>query len=255
MKHATYIVLFLAFLFAGVSSFAQADIQTASDAYRKGDYKQSIALLEKIVQQNLQQNQESAEVYYNLGNAYFRNGQNTLAILNYERALIVNPSDKDIRHNLRFARKRTVDGAGASGNALLSDTRNSVQDLFSAFGWGILAISMFVITLIVFGLYLFGKKLWLRKIAFYSVFFTLSITIVANIFAFSQKNARQHRTTGIIMSQVAEVKPSPDDNSKSLFQLHEGTKVKIKDSDGNWYQVELTNGNLGWLPKSDIVVI
>ena len=255
MKHAIYIALFLAFLFAGVSSFAQTDIQTASDAYRKGDYKQSIALLEKVVQENLQQNQESAEVYYNLGNAYFRNGQTTLAILNYERALILKPSDKDIRHNLRFARKRTVDGAGASGNALLSDTRKSIQDLFSAFGWGVLAISMFIITLILFGLYLFGKKIWVRKVAFYTLFFTLGITILSHIFASSQKNARQHRTTGIIMSQTADVKPSPDDNSKSLFQLHEGTKVKIKDSDGNWYQVELTNGNLGWLPKSNIVVI
>ena len=95
----------------------------------------------------------------------------------------------------------------------------------------------------------------MRKTGFYGMFLTLLIVVLANYFAFTQRNNRIHRSTAIVTTPIAEVKPSPDANSKPLLNLSEGIKVKIKDTDGNWVQIELANGNLGWLPKDNITVI
>ena len=251
--------LFTLILFSLLTAFQEVcgqDLnQQAIDAYKKGDYKTSISIFESQVKNNLTLNSESAEVYYNLGNAYFKNGQTTQAILNYERALILKPSDKNIKHNLRFARTRVEDKSTVTDNVVWNDTRNSVVNLFSAYGWGIFGIVFFLITLILLGIYLFANKLWMRKTGFYGMFLTLLIVVLANYFAFTQRNNRIHRSTAIVTTPIAEVKPSPDANSKPLLNLSEGIKVKIKDTDGNWVQIELANGNLGWLPKDNITVI
>lgn len=251
--------LFTLILFSLLTAFHEVcgqDLnQQAIDAYKKGDYKKSISIFESQVKNNLELNAESAEVYYNLGNAYFKNGQTTQAILNYERALILKPSDKNIKHNLRFARTRVEDKSTVTENVVWNDTRNSVVNLFSAYGWGIFGIVSFIITLVLLGIYLFANKLWIRKTGFYGMFVTLFIVVLSNYFAFTQRNNRIQRSTAIVTAPIAEVKPSPDSNSKQLFTLSEGIKVKIKDTDGNWVQIELANGNLGWLPKDNITVI
>lgn len=254
MKSIKYIVFVLLLLIGGVS-MAQTSPEAASQAYRDQDYKKSIELYQQIITQDLSENRESADIYYNLGNAYFRDGQLGEAILNYERALLLDPGDSDIRHNLRFARTRTEDRIETAGSLFLTNWINGIQNMFGSNQWATTGIVLFIIFLVCVAVFLFIRLMWAKKTAFYAGLVIFALMIVANIFAFNQKNSLINRDTAIVMTGAASVKASPDTNSNELFQLHEGTKVKIRSTDGNWYEVEIANGSVGWTPKENVEVI
>lgn len=224
----------------------------ASNAYRNQDYKKSIELYEELVSQGIKNNRISSQLYYNLGNAYFRDNQLGKAILNYERALLLEPGDGDIRHNLRFANNRTVDRIASSGEFFMTNWFNSVRNLFSSNVWAIIAIILFISFLLSVAVYLFVRVLWARKTAFYSGAVLFIFMIIANTLSFSQKKERIRGDSAIIMVGAASVNASPDNNSNQLFELHEGTKVKIRSNDGNWIEIEISNGSVGWTLKDNI---
>ena len=118
-----------------------------------------------------------------------------------------------------------------------------------------IAIVLFFLFLACMGVFLFVRILWMRKTAFYSGIVIFVLVIAANVFAFNQKNMRIHRNKGVVMIPAVSVRTSPDANSKELFQLHEGTVVKVRKTDGNWYEIEIINGSVGWLPKENIEII
>src|SRR5690554_1581777 len=229
--------------------------ELAAQAYREQDYKKSIALYEEIVARELEEQRESAQVYYNLGNAYFRDNQLGKAILNYERAHLLDPGDGDIRHNLRFANNRTEDRITPASTLFLANWFAGIRDLFSSNTWGTLAIVFFLLLLGCIALFLFVRLLWIRKTAFYTGLILLLFVGLANAFSFSQKRERTRRDTAIVMVGAARANASPDANSNLLFELHEGTKVKIRGSDGNWYEIEIANGSVGWTLKQNVEVI
>lgn len=255
MIRLRFVLLFIFILNSLSPLFAQHIWDEASEAYRKGDYKKSIELYEKLVADHLAKGEESAELYYNLGNAYFRDSQIGKAILNYNRALLLDPGDSDIRHNLRFANTRIEDKIVPSNSFFLANWFKSVQNLFSSNTWGIVSIVLFFLFLGCMGVYLFVRLLWMRKTAFYTGIVIFVLMIAANVFAFNQKNARIHRNNGVVMVPAVSIRTSPDPNSKELFQLHEGTTVKIRKTDGNWYEIEIANGSVGWIPKENIETI
>ena len=250
-KYISSLVLF----FCTTLSFAQSTVESASEAYRSEDYKKSIQLYEQVVAQQISEGKESAEIYYNLGNAYFRNGQTAKAILNYERALLLSPGDSDIRHNLRFARTRIEDKIDTSERFFLTNGVNNFKNLFNSNTWANIAIAFFIAFLSCIAAFLFVRRLWIRKTAFYTGIVIFVILIVANVFAFSQKNNRINRNTAIVMAASASIMTSPDANSQELFRLHEGTKVKLNKTDGNWIEIEIANGSVGWTSKENIEVI
>jgi tetratricopeptide (TPR) repeat protein len=229
--------------------------ERASEAYREQHYKESTALYEELVAKGLEKERISAEIYYNLGNAYFRDNQLGKAILNYERALLLDPGDGDIRHNLRFARNRTEDRIDTAGNLIFATWFNAVRNIYSSNAWAAIGIVLFILFLVCLAVFLFVRFLWARKTAFYSGIVLFLLVIAANIFAFSQKNERIERDSAIVMVGAATVNASPDMNSNELFQLHEGTKVKIRNSDRNWYEIEIANGSVGWISKENVEII
>ena len=251
IKNTLILVLLL---FATVSS-AQSSVEMASEAYRSEDYKRSIQLYEQVVAQQLSEGKESAEIYYNLGNAYFRNGEAAKAILNYERALLLNPGDSDIRHNLRFARTRIEDKIDTSESFFLTNWIYSFKNLFNSNTWATIAIALFIAFLSSIATFLFVRKVWIKKTAFYTGIIIFALLLLSNVFAFSQKNNRIHRNTGIVMAASASIMASPDANSQELFRLHEGTKVKLNKTDGNWIEIEIANGSVGWTSKENVEVI
>src|SRR5690554_2498290 len=159
---------------------------SAAAAYRQQDYKRSAELYETLVSQSIESDMVSSEIYYNLGNAYFRDNQLGKAILNYERALLLDPGDSDIRHNLRFANNRKVDRIIPAGDIFLSNWFKAVRNLYSSNTWAALAIISFIIFLIALSVYLFVRLLWARKTAFYSAIVLFILVIIFNIFSFSQ---------------------------------------------------------------------
>ncbi|MBK5195529.1 MAG: tetratricopeptide repeat protein [Proteiniphilum sp.] len=229
--------------------------ETASEAYREQDYEKSTALYEELVAKGIERDRISAEIYYNLGNAYFRDNQLGKAILNYERALLLDPGDGDIRHNLRFARNRTEDRIDTAGNLIFAKWFNAVRNMYSSNAWAAIGIVLFILFLVCLAVFLFVRFLWARKTAFYSGIVLFLLVIVTNIFAFSQKKERIERESAIVMVGAAIVNASPDLNSNELFQLHEGTKVKIRNSDRNWYEIEIANGSVGWISIENVEII
>jgi tetratricopeptide (TPR) repeat protein len=229
--------------------------EMAIEAYRNQDYKRSIELYEALVASGLEENRESAQLYYNLGNAYFRDHQLGKAILNYERAHLLAPGDSDIRHNLRYANNYTEDRITPASNLFLTNWFNGVRDLYSSNTWARLAVIFFVLFIVCVALFLFVRMMAVRKAAFYTGLVLLLFVGIANAFAFSQKRERVRREYAIVMVGAARANASPDDNSNLLFELHEGTKVKIRSSDRNWYEIEIANGSVGWTPKQNVEVI
>jgi len=229
--------------------FAQdASIKEAEVAYTKEDYATAIQLYEGL----LKNNGESAAIYYNLGNAYYKNGQIAPAILNYERALLLQPGDKDIRFNLQMAKGRAVDKIEPIGHFFLTDWFNAIRDLASADTWGTVGIICFLLFIICLVVFFFSKIRHFKQLGFYAALVLLLIVVFSNIFGFSQKNELENRQEAIVFAASTTVKSSPDVSGTDLVVLHEGTKVAVKSTLGEWSEVELEDGNVGWMPSKDI---
>ena len=235
-----------------VSVYAQdATIKEAEAAYTKEDYNKAIELYEGI----LKTYGESAEIYYNLGNAYYKAGMVGPSILNYERALLIDPGDADIRFNLQLAKEKSVDKIEPLGEFFLSNWFNKIQNMGGADSWGKLGIICFILLIGCIILFFFSRWLRVKKLGFYVGLLLLIIVIFSNIFARNQKKELVNRVQAIIFAPTVTVKSSPDASGTDLFVLHEGTKVTIKNTLGDWKEIELEDGNIGWMPTKDIEII
>ena len=253
------IVFFLLMQLVAIGAFAQeAAIKEAEAAYTKEDYKKAIELYEGL----LKSHGESAEVYYNLGNAYFNLGnayykENKIApaILNYERALLLDPGDGDIRFNLQLARQKSVDKIEPVGDFFLTRWFKKVQNVGSADSWAQVGIVCFILFIGCLILFFFSKWIHLKKIGFYVGLLLLVLVVFANIFASNQKEELVNRKNAIVFAPTVTIKSSPDASGTDLFILHEGTKVSIKSKLGDWSEIEMEDGNVGWIPSKDIEII
>ena len=240
-----------------VSDIVESNVveNDADVAYRNDKFLESIKLYEAQMSKNKLINQESAQLYYNLGNAYFRDNQIAKAIVNYERALLLNPGDSDIRHNLRFTKTLIEDKIDSTDNFFINRWINGIQNLYSANSWAVIGIALFLLLIIAVGVYMVSTRLVLRKVSFYSGLALISLVIIINIFAFKQKHKISTRSTGIVMSASVSIYTSPDAHSQELFRLHEGAKVNIKREEGRWIEIAIANGSVGWLQKKNVEII
>ena len=226
----------------------ESTLKEAEEAYAKEDYSQAIELYESV----LKSYGESAMVYYNLGNAYYKAGKVAPAILNYERALLLNPGDSDTRFNLQVARQKTVDKIEPIGEFFLTRWIGTVEDVYSADGWAKWGVASFLLFIGCLVLFFFSKWIRLKKIGFFAGICFLLISLVANLFADSQQDKLLHRADAIVFASTVTVKSSPDASGTDLFILHEGTKVTIKSTLGEWSEIQLEDGNVGWMPSKEI---
>lgn len=246
MKKFIYTIMFAALSLA-VS--AQTDKIAADSAYVKGDYKAAIEIYESLAANN----GESADVYYNLGNAYYKSENIAKAVLNYERALLLNPDDEDIRFNLELARGKTVDKVAPEYKFFLMEWLEGIINLLSISAWSVLAVVSFVVMLLTLLLFLFGKSVSTKKTGFIIALFSLFITIFANLSALHRYHYLTERNDAVIMEPSVTAKSTPSNSGTELFVIHEGRKVKISDdSMREWTEIELEDGNKGWIPSSSL---
>lgn len=225
--------------------------ETAAAAYAKGDYQQAAECYTKLLKVG-----ESAELYYNLGNCEYRLGNITQSIIAYERALRLNPGDSDTRYNLQFLRGKTIDKVVPVDEMFFVTWYHSLQNLMSIDAWTILAVSAFVLALILILAYLFGSNILLRKIGFFGALVGLLIFVLGLLFAYQRKVALSEHNIAIVLTPTLNVKATPAESSSDAFVIHEGTRLTITDSSMNaWYGVRLDDGKEGWLPKNSVEVI
>ncbi len=217
----------------------------ADSAYARKDYATAIEVYESI----LKNQGESADIYYNLGNSYYKNKNIARSILNFERARLLNPGDNDIRFNLEMAKSKAVDKVDTVNNFFLTGWIISLRNNFSVDGWARGGVFTFILMLVCIAIYLFGKNLLLRKIGFSLSVLSVLFVIIANIFAYQQRQVLIERKSAIVMLPSITVKSTPDNGGTDLFILHEGHKVVIKDDTmKEWREIQLEDGSVGWVP-------
>jgi tetratricopeptide (TPR) repeat protein len=216
--------------------FAQANAN-----YAEGNYAEAAKQYQEVLAE-----QPSAEVYYNLGNAYFKQGELSQSILAYERALRLKPTMKDAKHNLQFAQTRIVDNIEDTQSFFLSSWLKAVRNALNQQVWVILSISLFILALVGFFFFAFSRTIWLRKTAFYTSLVALLISICACANAGSLHKRDTQRSEAIITQGIVNAKASPDRSGTDLFTIHEGTKVRITDVIGEWCCIHVGN-NIGWM--------
>ena len=195
----------------------------------------------------------SADVYYNLGNAYYRMDNITRAIINYERALMLSPGDEDIRFNLQLARSKTIDKISPESEMFFVTWYHSIVNSASVDRWAYVAIVSLILALALLMLYFFSATGWQRRVGFYGALLGLIFFVLSNIFAVQQRRQLSERSSAIITSSSASVKKNPKADAAASFVIHEGTKVQITDkSIRDWAAIRLSDGREGWLPLSQM---
>ncbi|WP_300728315.1 tetratricopeptide repeat protein [uncultured Bacteroides sp.] len=250
MKKISIIIVLL----MGVFQLASAAVTKAQadKAYQEEKYADAIQMYETI----LQNDGESADIYYNLGNSYYKNKNIAKAVLNYERALLLNPGDADIRFNLEMAESKTVDQVTPKSEVFIKTWINNLINCMSEHGWAMTGIVTFILLLGCIALYIFGNRIVIKKIGFIAAIVFLVVTVCSNLFASHQKDELVERHGAIVMSPSITVKSTPNESGTDLFVIHEGTKVYIEDATmKEWREIRLEDGKTGWLPASAIEVI
>lgn len=221
-------------------TFAQTTFDAANAAYADGRYDEAAELYQAMLDE-----QPDAVLYYNLGNARFKQGELAQAILNYERALRLKPNYKDAQYNLQFAQSKITDNI-VEQDFFLSSWMRTVRNSLSEYTWFVLSVSLFILALIGLLLFLLGREPWLRKTAFHVAWIALLFSLVSGLNAASLHKRDTLRNEAIITQGVVNAKSSPDRSGTDLFTVHEGTKVTIRETIGEWSNVSVGQ-NVGWI--------
>lgn len=225
------------------------EMKKAETFYKNNDFKSAIATYKKLEEKKF----TGIELYFNLGNAYFKNGELGYAIAYYEKALLLNPADEDVRANLKLANSKTADKLNdeTKGLALWFKT---VLNVFHADTWTMYGLFCWIasfagLILLQFSLIQFSK---LKRNLMILMLVLGSVCLLAGWLQYGYQSNGKH---AVIVAPTVEVRAMPDDESKSLFIIHEGSKVNYQDVQDDWIEISINNENYGWVKAEDIVLI
>lgn len=248
-----YFLVFSCFIltYSAYGEDANKIFQQANEAYMKKDYSTAIHLYETMVQEG----SKSANLFYNLGNAYFKNEHLAQSILYYERALRLSPNNKDIIHNIAFANQKIIDDMETMPELIIYKWIRNFYSLFSSNTWAVIAC-VCCIAMFIAGGFMIVSRMHKRRVYLFFIslicFVLLIISIAFSIVQYQQSNRSDE---AIITQASVVVKSMPDQSGTDLFTVHEGLKVKINDKVGKWVEVLFPNGSKGWMKISDLEVI
>ncbi|MBN2214246.1 MAG: tetratricopeptide repeat protein [Bacteroidales bacterium] len=246
MKKRILIVIAAVNLFLPVFAFdADSLVQTGNKYYVSNDYQKAADAYHTVIDSGF----VAAELYFNLGNAYYKMNNHALAILNYERALLLAPSDKDIRFNLELANAHVVDKIDIIPEFFVKRWLKDLVKIATSNTWAILSMSAFILFLVLLITYLFSSKRFVKQLSFYLFILSFTGSVFCFIFSAQRMKMLEERQSAIIIAPSVTAKSSPNEYGTNLFILHEGTKVEVTDSVGFWNEIRISNGNKGWIQK------
>ncbi len=245
MKFLFYIL----FLFTSLQSLASNEVSKyAENLYKNKDYKGAIEKYEILVKQNL----TSYKLFYNLGNAYYKNNQIGKAIYNYELAHKINPNNEDIKNNLRNANSKTIDKIESKENLFLGVIKSGLVHYFSTNGWAWLSIITFVSFLIFTFIFFITQSVRFKQTSFFISALLLIVFISSMLLGFSALHDKQSISYAIITTREAKIYEEPSATSLSKFSLHDGSKISVLETNEEWTNIKLQNGNEGWVKTSTV---
>jgi tetratricopeptide (TPR) repeat protein len=242
-------MFFLSLVIAGISSADEAAqrFEQANQLYLQAKYPDAVAQYEKIVQSGF----ESGELYFNLGNAYYKSGNIQKAILNYERARQLLPRDEDVQFNLQLANLQVVDKIDAVPRLFVYRWVDSMLALFSLSTMGWIVYSFFILTLAAFAFFLYARTYTQKKLSMFAGL-VFSTALILTMIGYGVQSYKESNTEfAIVMSDVANIKAAPDSKGNDLFVLHKGLRVQVLDSVNHWRKIRLADGKVGWIPEED----
>lgn len=247
-KYIILLLLFMSVFLLWAAPATEGEQKKALDLYKSGNYEQVISVYETM----LSTGSVSPVVYYNLGNAYYKSGQFARAILNYERALQLDPDSEDAEFNLELAKAKTTDKIDDAGEFVFVRLIQAIASWMSSNAWAVFSIICFIITLLSVLAYAFLSQVLFRKIGFFGAIIGISLSVITFYMSYKQKSRITDKEYAIVMSPSVTVTSTPDEQGTKLFVIHEGIKVKVKSELDVWVEVKLSDGNVGWIKASDI---
>lgn len=248
------ILLIVVTTISGSNIYSQSQNETFSEGvefYVSGDFEAAIDSWEKLVISGF----TSHDLYYNIGNAMFKNGNIPGAILYYEKALLLRPFNEDISYNLEIARSYITDDFETIPELFLIRWYKMLSLLFHSNTWAVVSLLIFVLSLGLILVYLLSLRIRLKKLSFVGGLLMLFISFFSLSLAYQNTTLSQRKQSAIVFAPAVTGKSSPDISGTDLFLIHEGTKVQIEDELGGWYEVRLTDGNVGWVPSETLAKV
>lgn len=242
-----FFLIFLQGFSAVVSANSDSLYIRGNELYQEGDYEQALETYREIITSG----DESPGLYYNMGNAAYRSNSIGYAILYYEKALKLDPSREDARHNLNFVSQYVVDTFDAVPEFFLRTWSRMLVRSLTERSWGILTLVLFVVLLTGVLVYLFSKRMLLKKTGFFTALVTLVLFVVSFLSALSSHRDIVRPESGIILSPSVVVRSTPSESGTELFILHEGTRVRINEEISGWQNIRVADGREGWIGSED----
>jgi tetratricopeptide (TPR) repeat protein len=243
MKNIVYIILLVSQVF-----FAQSEFAKGNDLYKNGKYEQAI----DAYTSELTAKKQSAELYFNIGNCYYKLNKVAPAIYNYEKALVLNPNDADIATNLRFAQKRTVDEIKVVPKVGFAKLLRDFTAIYHYNTWAWISVAFSVLFLLSFLGYYFSALTLNKRLFFFGMFLMLLMLLISVASAIFEKSHFKNERPAIVFAEMTDVRSEPQNKGASVVILHEGTKVFVKETVDNWRKIQLTDGSEGWIDSNAI---
>lgn len=249
MKHWLYIFI-CAFCFS-VQAYGNDQLRDAEKAYDSKKYKQAISSYEQLVKDGYR----SYQLYYNLGNAYYRNNELGKAIYNYELARKIDPNDEDVRINLGIASSKTIDKIDSKENFFITAVKTNILSSFGTAAWAWLTIGSLFLAALLFFVFINSPVLLVKRIAFLFSCVMVIGFVFTYFLGYSALKAKLENKFAIVVSKEVKIMNEPTVSATSKFSLHEGTKIRVVENNGDWLLIKLDNGNEGWVKIADVGII
>jgi len=226
-------------------------LQQAEKAYDSKKYKAAIESYEKLINDGY----KSYQLFYNIGNAYYRNNDLGKAIYYYELARKVNPNDEDVRINLGIASAKTIDKIDSKENFFISAVKTNVLSSFTTYAWAWITIILLLLAALLFFIFVNSGTLIIKRISFLlSCVLTIGF-VITYFLGYSALQAKIENKFAIITAKEIKIMNEPTLSASSKFSLHEGTKIRVVENNGDWILIKLDNGNEGWVRVADVGII
>ena len=234
----------------GASSLAQNEtlFEQGNTLYNDGNYIEAIEKYQAI----LDSGEHSAELYFNLGNAYYKLSNIAPSIYYYEKALQLAPNDKDILNNIAFARNMTIEVVDTIPEVGFSKLVKNLTNMMSFDAWAKTSVALVILFVVLFLSYYFSYTTIKKRLAFVGSLASMVLACTALAFAYHNYNLKQNDRPAIVFAKESQIKSEPNLRSSEAFKLHEGTKVQILDTINNWKKIKLADGKTGWIVTDDL---
>ena len=246
MKKIILLLSLLSFSFG----FSQNKVlfNEATELYNNGEYSAAIENYEQIIENG----EHSASLYFNLGNCYYKLNSIGPSIYYYEKALLLSPNNKEIQNNLRFSQNMRLDAIEEMPKTELSRIYNVIVGMFSSDQWAYFAVGFVFLFVLAYMAYYFLRSANQKRATFISSILSLVLGVVCILMAYLNYQRHKKDDPAIIFSKEVKVNSEPNNNSSTIFTIHEGTKVNVLDELDDWKRIRIADGQTGWLKDGNV---